>query len=143
MPLRSVIPHVDDLGASHGPNLAFLELLRRGAVTCGSVGVPAPWFREIVEAALEDASLDIGVHPTLTSEWGICRRAPISTVSRGSGLIDDDGYFWRDVASLRRHLVPEARRWRCGLRWSGRSRPASLPPTSTLTWQLPSGTHPA
>ena len=29
-------------------------------------------------------------------------------MSRASGLIDDDGYFWRDVASLRRHLVPEA-----------------------------------
>jgi predicted glycoside hydrolase/deacetylase ChbG (UPF0249 family) len=31
-----------------------------------------------------------------------------STVSRSSGLIDDDGFFWRDVASLRRHLAPEA-----------------------------------
>jgi predicted glycoside hydrolase/deacetylase ChbG (UPF0249 family) len=29
-------------------------------------------------------------------------------VSRVSGLIDDDGYLWRDVESLRRHLVPEA-----------------------------------
>ncbi len=108
MPPRSVIPHVDDLGASHGANLAFLDLVRRGAVTCGSVMVPGPWFREIVEAALLDASLDIGIHLTLTSEWDACRWAPISTVSRASGLIDDDGYFWRDVASLRRHLVPEA-----------------------------------
>ena len=105
---RSVIPHVDDLGASHGANLAFLDLVRRGAVTCGSVMVPGPWFREIVEAAQRDASLDLGVHLTLTSEWDACRWAPISTVSRASGLIDDDGYFWRDVTSLRRHLVPEA-----------------------------------
>ncbi len=29
-------------------------------------------------------------------------------MSRASGLIDPDGYFWRDLASLRRHLVPEA-----------------------------------
>ena len=48
------------------------------------------------------------MHLTLTSEWDTCRWAPISTVSRASGLIDHDGYFWRDLASLRHHLVPEA-----------------------------------
>ena len=105
---RAVIPHVDDLGASHGANQAFLDLARRGRVTCGSVMVPGAWFREIAEAAQADPSLDIGVHLTLTSEWDSCRWAPISTVSAASGLIDGDGYFWRDVGGLRRHLVPEA-----------------------------------
>ncbi len=105
---RAVIPHVDDLGASHGANQAFLDLAHRGRVTCGSVMVPGAWFREVVEAAQADPSLDIGVHLTLTNEWDSCRWAPISTVSAASGLIDADGYFWRDVGSLRRHLVPEA-----------------------------------
>ncbi len=105
---RAVIPHVDDLGASHGANRAFLDLARAGRVTCGSVMVPGPWFREIADAACADPSLDIGVHLTLTSEWASCRWAPISTVSRASGLIDEDGYFWRDLDSVRRHLVPEA-----------------------------------
>lgn len=105
---RAVVPHVDDLGASHGANRAFLDLAARGLVTCGSVMVPGAWFREVAEAAAADPSLDIGVHLTLTSEWGACRWAPISTVSAASGLIDGDGYFWRDLDSLRRHLVPEA-----------------------------------
>lgn len=105
---RVVIPHVDDLGASHGANHAFLQLASSGLVTCGSVIVPGPWFREIVDAAAADPSLDLGVHLTLTSEWDACRWAPISTVSRASGLIDHDGYFWHDVESLRLHLVPEA-----------------------------------
>lgn len=105
---RAVLPHVDDLGSSHGANQAFLALAARGLVTCGSVMVPAPWFRELAEAVCDDQSLDIGVHLTLTSEWDSCRWAPISTISRASGLIDPDGYFWRDVASLRRALVPEA-----------------------------------
>ena len=105
---RAVIPHVDDLGASHGANAAFLELARNGQVTCGSVMVPGAWFREIAEAAAADPALDLGVHLTLTSEWEACRWAPVSTVSQASGLIDGDGYFWRDVASLQRHLVPEA-----------------------------------
>ena len=105
---RQIVPHVDDLGASHGANRAFLNLARRGLVTCGSVMVPGAWFREVAEAAVADPALDLGVHLTLTSEWETCRWAPISTVSRASGLIDHDGYFWRDLASLRRHLVPEA-----------------------------------
>lgn len=105
---RAVIPHVDDLGATHGANAAFLDLAALGLVTCGSVMVPGPWFREIADAAAADASLDLGVHLTLTSEWDACRWGPISTVSRASGLIDDDGYFWRDVESLRRRMAPEA-----------------------------------
>ncbi len=105
---RAVIPHVDDLGASHGANQAFLDLAARDLVTCGSVMVPGPWFREIACAAARDLTLDIGIHLTLTSEWEFCRWAPLSTVSRTSGLIDGDGYLWRDVASLRRHLVPDA-----------------------------------
>ncbi len=105
---RAVVPHVDDLGASHGANRAFLDLAARGLVTCGSVMVPGPWFRDIAEAACADPALDLGIHLTLTSEWSACRWAPVSTVSRASGLIDPDGYFWRDLDSLRRHLVPEA-----------------------------------
>ncbi len=48
------------------------------------------------------------MHLTLTSEWRHYRWRPLSTVSRASGLIDDEGYFWRDVVSLRANLVPEA-----------------------------------
>ena len=107
-PSRTIIPHVDDLGASHGANAAFRELAAAGLVTCGSVMVPGPWFRELAEAAAADPALDVGVHLTLTSEWRSCRWAPLSTTSRHSGLIDGDGYFWSDVASLRAHLVPEA-----------------------------------
>ena len=105
---RAVIFHVDDIGMCHGANLGFLDLARRGYVSSGSVMVPCPWFREIAEAAAADPTLDLGVHLTLTSEWQHYRWTPISTVSRASGLIDEDGYFWRDVASLRHHLVPEA-----------------------------------
>ncbi len=105
---RAVILHVDDLAMCHGANRAFLDLARAGFVTCGSVMVPCPWFREIADAASGDPALDLGVHLTLTSEWRHYRWRPLSTISRASGLIDDDGYFWRDVASLRAHLVPEA-----------------------------------
>ena len=99
---RAVILHVDDVGMCLGANQAFLRLAERRMVTCGSIMVPCPWFQAIAEA------LDLGVHLMLTSEWAVYRWRPISTASKASGLIDGDGYFWRDLASLRRHLVPEA-----------------------------------
>jgi chitin disaccharide deacetylase len=105
---RVAIPHVDDLGMCHSGNAAFLRLAARGLVTCGSVMVPCPWFREIAEAGAADLSLDLGVHLTLTSEWRHYRWGPVSTRSRASGLLDEDGYLPRDIAALRRGLVPEA-----------------------------------
>jgi len=97
---------VDDLGATQGANAAFLELARRGLVTCGSVIVPGPAFAEIAGEA--GPEMDLGVHLTLTSEWAHHRWAPLSTCSPASGLVDGDGYFWRSVAEVERHLVPEA-----------------------------------
>jgi chitin disaccharide deacetylase len=98
-----LIPHVDDLGVSHGANKAFLELAGLGFVTCGSVMPPCAWFPEMVAMAKEWPALDVGVHLTLTSESRACRWRPISTASRASGLIDEDGYMWPDVPAVRRH----------------------------------------
>ena len=105
---RAVVLHVDDLGLCQGTNQAFLTLSAHGLVTCGSVMVPAPAFPELAGAAAADPALDVGVHLTLTSEWPALRWAPVSQASPASGLIDGDGWLWPDVASLKRHLVPEA-----------------------------------
>ena len=56
---RTVVLHVDDLGGSHGANRAFMALAGLELVTCGSVMVPGPWFREIANLA--------GANPSLTS----------------------------------------------------------------------------
>jgi predicted glycoside hydrolase/deacetylase ChbG (UPF0249 family) len=105
---RTLVLHVDDVGMCHGANVAFVELARSGAVTCGSIMVPCPWFREIASAAASDAALDVGVHLTLTSEWPQYRWAPLSTHSRDSGLVDEQGYFPRNCTILRRRLDVEA-----------------------------------
>ncbi|MDZ4729336.1 MAG: polysaccharide deacetylase family protein [Xanthomonadales bacterium] len=105
---RIVIAHIDDVGMCHGANKAFFDLANHGFITCGSVMVPCPWFRELALQCQSDPTLDMGVHLTLTSEWSGYRWRPLSTTSRHSGLIDDDGYMWRNVKLLRDHLVPEA-----------------------------------
>ena len=105
---RIVIPHIDDVGMCHGANQAYMELLGAGFVTTGSVMVPCPWFLEIADWAQDHAHADLGVHLTLTSEWRHYRWRPLTTSSRKSGLIDDEGYLPRSVALLRDRLDPAA-----------------------------------
>jgi hypothetical protein len=105
---RVVIVHQDDVGMCHGANVAFADLAGRGFVTCGSVMVPCPWFRELAEIAVSRPELDVGVHLTLTSEWRQYRWRPLTGSGRASGLADPDGYMWNSVKLLRQHAVPEA-----------------------------------
>ena len=105
---RVAIFHADDIGMCHGANMAFAELSRLGTINCGSVMVPCPWFTETVDMAAANPTLDLGVHLTLTSEWENYRWAPISTTSGRSGLIDENGYFWRSLPMLAANVIPEA-----------------------------------
>ena len=105
---RAAILHADDVGMCHGANTAFVELSGTGALTCGSVMVPCPWFPEIARIAAASATLDLGVHLTLTSEWQGYRWGPLTRASASSGLVDDEGYFPRTVAALAVRVEPEA-----------------------------------
>jgi len=102
---RTVILHADDVGMCHGANQAFLALCRAGAIDCGSVMVPCPWFAGIAREAARDSTLDLGVHLTLTSEWFPYRWGP---VTRAPSLLDPHGFFPRDVPGLRARLDPAA-----------------------------------
>ncbi|MBT3360984.1 MAG: ChbG/HpnK family deacetylase, partial [Rhodospirillales bacterium] len=105
---RAVIIHADDVGMCHGANQAFVELSWAGAITCGSVMVPCPWFPEMADLAAGEPKFDLGVHLTLTCEWPGYRWRPLVSASPASGLVDSDGFMWRRVALLAEHVEPEA-----------------------------------
>lgn len=92
----------------HGANVAFQDLSAIGTITSGSVVVPCPWFSEAAEMAGQNTALDLGVHMTLTAEKLHYRWSPLIGSSKSSGLVDDEGYMWRDVASVRKHADPRA-----------------------------------
>ena len=103
-----LVVHADDVGMNHGANRAFVELSHFGTITAGSVMVPCPWFSEIAEEAATDDRLDCGVHLTLNSEMTHYRWGPLTRPGPASGLLDDHGYLWPDVASVRRNAHPDA-----------------------------------
>ncbi len=106
--MTRLVIHADDVAMCHGANVAFAELARLGTITSGSIMVPCPWFPEIAEIAAAEPDLDIGVHLTLNAEKARYRWGPLTPATPASGLTDPDGYFWADVASLRRHAHPDA-----------------------------------
>ncbi|HMN86160.1 MAG TPA: polysaccharide deacetylase family protein [Bauldia sp.] len=102
---KRVVIHEDDVGMSHGANLAFSELSHLGTCSSGSVMVPCPWFPEAAEMAVKDGSLDLGVHLTLTSEQVPYRWRPLTGPPASAGMTDATGYFWPAVPQARKAAI--------------------------------------
>jgi chitin disaccharide deacetylase len=84
---RFLIVNCDDLGSSHGANVASLKAMELGTATSATLMVPCPWARE---AARMFRDRDVGVHLTLTAEYpGYRWRA----LTGAPSLHDDDGFF--------------------------------------------------
>ncbi|MFM9002171.1 MAG: polysaccharide deacetylase family protein, partial [Acidimicrobiaceae bacterium] len=105
---ENIVLHQDDVGMCHGANVAFLELSKLGSITSGSVMMPCPWFAEAASMAAKHPELDLGVHLTLTAEKEFYRWRPISDPSKSTGLVDEHGFMWRDVSSVRKNAKLEA-----------------------------------
>jgi predicted glycoside hydrolase/deacetylase ChbG (UPF0249 family) len=94
---RALVVHADDAGMSWAADSATIDAMERGSVTCASTMVPCPWFPATVRACKKNPSLDMGIHLTLTNEWGVYRWGPIADRSIVPKLVDEDGYMWPDV----------------------------------------------
>jgi chitin disaccharide deacetylase len=84
----------DDLGMSHGVNLAAWKLIETGLPFSTSVMVPCPWYQEAIEILKENPQVTAGIHLTLNSEWKYYKWGPVAGVSAVPSLVDEDGYFF-------------------------------------------------
>jgi predicted glycoside hydrolase/deacetylase ChbG (UPF0249 family) len=88
------VVHADDVGMSHAANVGAFEAMEQGAVTCGSLMVPCPWFTEAAAWATDGRVVDLGVHLTLNAEYDVYRWGPVAGRSAVPSLVDDAGHLF-------------------------------------------------
>ena len=101
---RVIILNADDLGMCRAANRAISELLLAGRIDSATVMVPCAWAPDALAFAAAHP-VDVGVHLVLTSEWTRYRWRPLT--GTGTSLVDDAGYFPRDVATVERQARDE------------------------------------
>ncbi len=104
---KVLIINADDFGMNHATNMATIRALRVGGVTSATVMVPCPWFMEAVKLAKENPQASIGVHTTLTSEWGGYKWGPVLGRTAVPSLCTEMGYFHADVPFVYLNAKPE------------------------------------
>jgi chitin disaccharide deacetylase len=102
---KVVIINGDDFGMNHATNEGTELALRTGGITSTTVMVPCPWFMEAVKIAKAHPQANVGVHTTLTSEWGVYKWGPVLGVAGAPSLCDEMGYFFRDVEPVYAHAT--------------------------------------
>jgi predicted glycoside hydrolase/deacetylase ChbG (UPF0249 family) len=105
---RVAIIHTDDIGMCQASVEAFVDLNEVGIISSGAVMVPCPWFLRAAQYAREHTQADLGIHLTLTSEWETYRWGPVSTRDPGSGMIDEEGFFYHLTEPAQTHGDPAA-----------------------------------
>jgi glycerophosphoryl diester phosphodiesterase/predicted glycoside hydrolase/deacetylase ChbG (UPF0249 family) len=102
--VRLLILHGDDLGMCRAANEAARQAFASSAMNSGSAMVPCPWFPEIADWwSAQDESPDLGLHLTLTSEWEHFRWGPVLPAREVPGLVDPDGFLWRNISQVTEH----------------------------------------
>ncbi len=102
---RVVIFHVDDAGMSHSSNQGAIEALNGSIATSTSMMMPCGWVPEMAQYLASYPTWDVGVHLTLTAEWGKYRWSPLAGYTAVPGLVDEEGSMWHEVEEVATHAT--------------------------------------
>lgn len=101
---KYLIVNADDYGMCHAANKAVAELFEGGWLKSSTIMMPCPTAEEAVKYSIEHPEYAIGVHLTMTSEWGKYRWKPLTN---GKSLIDEEGYMWHESDQVEKNATYE------------------------------------
>ncbi len=97
---KVLILNGDDFGMNHATNDGTIKALKSGGLTSATVMMPCGWNVEALKWAKAHPQASIGVHTTLTSEWGGYKWGPCLGVGGVPSLCTPEGYMWDDVVMV-------------------------------------------
>lgn len=97
---KLLIIHADDFGMCHSENMATIKGMEEGVVNSASAMVPCPWFHEAATYAKNNPNADIGLHLTLTNEWGKYHWGPVSDSIEVPSLINSNGHMHEECQDV-------------------------------------------
>lgn len=107
-----VIVNMDDIGLHSDVTNASFDALRFGMAKSGSIMVPCPDFERTIDLLKKNPVMDIGIHLTLTCEWGEKYPwSPILPKNRVPSLYNSKGIMWPDLNSFILHANIQEAIW--------------------------------
>ena len=91
--VKYLIVNADDYGMCNAANEAVEELFLGGWLKSSTIMMPCPGAEHAVEFSKAHPEYAIGIHTTLTSEWGKYRWKPLTN---GKTLLDEEGFMWHE-----------------------------------------------
>lgn len=101
---KYLIVNADDYGMCTAANEAVEELFLGGWLKSATVMMPCPGAEHAVKFSIDHPEYAIGVHLTMTSEWGQYRWKPLT---HGVSLFDEDGYMWHESDQVEKNATYE------------------------------------
>lgn len=90
---KYLIVNADDYGMCNAANTAINELFELGCLKSSTIMMPCPAADDAVQFSINHPEYAIGVHLTMTSEWGKYRWKPLTD---GKSLLDEEGFMWHE-----------------------------------------------
>lgn len=100
---KYLIINADDFGMCHSHNIAIMDLFQNGLITSSTIMAPCSWATEACKFANNNPQFAIGVHLTMTSEWGNYRWAPVGQGPNAS-LREEDGYMHHESDQVEKYV---------------------------------------
>lgn len=99
-----VIVNIDDVGLHEDESSASFKALKFGIAKTGSIMVPCKNFIGVMEFWKRNPEIDLGIHLTLTCEWGEKYPwAPVLSKADVPSLYNPEGIMWPDMPELLHH----------------------------------------
>jgi len=103
-----VIVHADDIGMHPKQTDGALDAMNYGMCKTGSIMVPCPDTKRVLDIWKNNPNLDLGVHLTLNSEWGKSYGwTPLLSREEVPSLYNPEGFMWQFEHELRQNLNVE------------------------------------